>query len=70
MTPFRQMQSAFDKDCILADKITIIGYSFNDEENCKKIWLFGISEQPLNTVVILIILPLSVRFLTNHLFFV
>ena len=31
MTPFRQMQSAFDKDCILADKITIIGYSFNDE---------------------------------------
>ena len=31
MTPFRQMQSAFDKDCILADKITIVGYSFNDE---------------------------------------
>lgn len=31
MTPFRQMQSAFDKDCILADKIKIIGYSFNDE---------------------------------------
>lgn len=31
MTPFRQMQSAFDKDCILADKITIVGYSWNDE---------------------------------------
>jgi len=31
ITPFRQMQSAFDKDCLFADKITIIGYSFGDE---------------------------------------
>lgn len=31
LTPFRQMQSAFDKDCLTADKITIVGYSFNDE---------------------------------------
>ena len=31
ITPFRQFQSAFDKDCYTADKITIVGYSFNDE---------------------------------------
>ncbi len=31
LTPFRQMQSAFDKDCLTVDKITIVGYSFNDE---------------------------------------
>ncbi len=31
ITPFRQFQSAFDKDCYSADKITIVGYSFNDE---------------------------------------
>lgn len=31
ITPFRQFQSAFDKDCCSADKITIAGYSFNDE---------------------------------------
>jgi len=31
LTPFRQLQSAFDKDCCTANKITIIGYSFNDE---------------------------------------
>ncbi|HUX58999.1 MAG TPA: SIR2 family protein [Bacteroidales bacterium] len=31
LTPFRQFHSAFDKDCYTADKITIIGYSFNDE---------------------------------------
>jgi len=31
MTPFRQFQSSFDRDCLLAKRITIIGYSFNDE---------------------------------------
>lgn len=31
ITPFRQFQSAFDKDCCSADKITIVGYSFYDE---------------------------------------
>lgn len=30
-TPYRQFQSAFDKDCLTAKRITIIGYSFNDE---------------------------------------
>jgi hypothetical protein len=30
-TPFRQFQSAFDIDCYNANKITIVGYSFNDE---------------------------------------
>ena len=31
ISPFKQMQSAFDKDCCLADEIYIIGYSFGDE---------------------------------------
>ncbi len=31
LTPFRQFHSAFDKDCLTAEKITIVGYSFNDE---------------------------------------
>jgi hypothetical protein len=31
ITPFKQMQSAFDKDCCLADEIYVIGYSFGDE---------------------------------------
>lgn len=30
-SPFKQMQAAFDEDCIFADTIFIIGYSFNDE---------------------------------------
>ena len=29
--PFKQMQSAFDKDCCFADTIYIVGYSFGDE---------------------------------------
>lgn len=31
LSPFRQMQSAFDQDCIFADEIIIIGYSLGDE---------------------------------------
>lgn len=31
LSPFRQMYNAFDRDCILADKIYIVGYSFGDE---------------------------------------
>ncbi|HPH30725.1 MAG TPA: SIR2 family protein [Chitinophagaceae bacterium] len=31
ITPLKQMQSAFDKDCCFADEIFIIGYSFGDE---------------------------------------
>jgi len=31
ITPFRHLQSSFDKDCLIADKITIVGYSFGDE---------------------------------------
>lgn len=31
LTPFKQMQAAFDRDCIVADEIYIIGYSFGDE---------------------------------------
>lgn len=31
ITPFRQFQSSFDRDCLTAKRITIIGYSFNDE---------------------------------------
>lgn len=30
ITPFKQMQSAFDRDCCFADEIIIIGYSFGD----------------------------------------
>lgn len=30
ISPFRQMQSAFDRDCIEANKIVIVGYSFGD----------------------------------------
>lgn len=31
LTPFRQFHSSFDNDCYTADKIIIVGYSFNDE---------------------------------------
>jgi hypothetical protein len=31
LSPFRQFHSAFDNDCYTADRITIVGYSFNDE---------------------------------------
>lgn len=31
ISPFRQMQSAFDRDCMISDDIWIIGYSFGDE---------------------------------------
>jgi len=30
LSPFRQMQSAFDKDCILCNDLIVIGYSFGD----------------------------------------
>ncbi|MEQ7799768.1 hypothetical protein ABDJ41_08125 [Pedobacter sp. ASV1-7] len=30
-SPFRQMQAAFDRDCIFCDKLVIVGYSFGDE---------------------------------------
>ena len=30
-SPFRQMLSAFDRDCIEADKLFLIGYSYGDE---------------------------------------
>ncbi len=31
ITPFKQMQSSFDRDCCFADEIYLIGYSFGDE---------------------------------------
>src|SRR6202035_1558321 len=31
ITPFKQMQAAFDRDCCFADEIYVIGYSFGDE---------------------------------------
>ncbi|PNW26935.1 SIR2 family protein [Formosa algae] len=31
VAPFRQMQSAFDRDCLFTEKIYIIGYSFGDK---------------------------------------
>jgi hypothetical protein len=31
LTPFKQMQYSFDRDCLASDKIIIVGYSFNDE---------------------------------------
>ncbi|HVW97451.1 MAG TPA: hypothetical protein VHA56_15870 [Mucilaginibacter sp.] len=30
-SPFKQMQAAFDRDCICCDKLIIVGYSFGDE---------------------------------------
>lgn len=30
-SPFRQMQAAFDRDCMFCDKLVIVGYSFGDE---------------------------------------
>ena len=29
-SPFRQMQAAFDRDCIFCDRLIIVGYSFGD----------------------------------------
>lgn len=31
VTPYKQMQASFDKDCLYADNLYIIGYSFGDE---------------------------------------
>ncbi len=31
ISPFKQMQSAFDRDCCFVDELYIIGYSFGDE---------------------------------------
>lgn len=31
ITPFKQMLSAFDKDCVFADRLIIVGYGFGDE---------------------------------------
>jgi hypothetical protein len=31
LTPMRQMQHAFDRDCCFADQLFVIGYSFGDE---------------------------------------
>jgi len=31
LSPFRQMFSAFDRDCLVGDEMIIIGYSFGDE---------------------------------------
>jgi len=31
LIPYKQMQASFDRDCLLADNIFIIGYSFGDE---------------------------------------
>ena len=31
ITPFKQMQAAFDRDCCFASQIYVIGYSFGDE---------------------------------------
>lgn len=31
ITPFKQMQSSFDRDCCFANEIYVIGYSFGDE---------------------------------------
>ncbi len=31
ITPFKQMQAAFDRDCCFADEIYVSGYSFGDE---------------------------------------
>ncbi len=38
LTPFKQMQASFDRDCSSADELYIIGYSFGDEHinNCIK----------------------------------
>ena len=41
LSPFRQMYASFDRDCILANEIFIIGYSFGDAHinECLKIAL-------------------------------
>ena len=31
ITPFKQMQAAFDRDCCMAEEVYVIGYSFGDE---------------------------------------
>jgi hypothetical protein len=31
VTPFKQMLSAFDRDCVFADRLFIVGYGFGDE---------------------------------------
>jgi len=31
LAPYKQMQAAFDRDCLIANNIIIVGYSFSDE---------------------------------------
>jgi len=45
ISPFRQMQSAFDRDCLFSDKIYIIGYSFGDK-HINEILRVAIKENP------------------------
>jgi hypothetical protein len=45
VSPFRQMQSAFDRDCLFSDKIYIVGYSFGDK-HINEILRVAIKENP------------------------
>lgn len=52
IAPFRQMQSAFDRDCLFSDKIYIIGYSFGDK-HINEMLRVAINENPKMEIVII-----------------
>ncbi|NOQ25834.1 MAG: hypothetical protein GQ564_10775 [Bacteroidales bacterium] len=46
LSPYKQMQASFDRDCLNADNIFIIGYSFSDEhinESIKMALIFNLN---------------------------
>jgi hypothetical protein len=52
LSPCKQMQAAFDRDCCSSDTIYIIGYSFNDEHINAGIKASIQSNQPVKFVIV------------------
>lgn len=52
LTPFKQMQAAFDRDCCFSDTVYIIGYSFNDEHINAGIRAAIQSDNPIKFVIV------------------
>jgi hypothetical protein len=52
LSPYKQMQAAFDRDCCFSDTVYIIGYSFNDEHINAGIKASIQANQPVNFVIV------------------
>lgn len=52
LSPYKQMQASFDRDCFTADNFYIIGYSFSDEHINESIKMAMIFNAKLNIYII------------------